>query len=435
MRKMAVIYDLDPLPDMVAVSIEGVSKIFRPRLRVSKHDRRQRLHTLLTLLGISFGGATRHEGNAGKVVLNQVDAQLRRGKVTGLIGDSGCGKSILLKIVAGVTPPTEGVIRIRGRLVRLLDMDDLNDNLTAIDVLAEDGLGSPKGRADANLVAMLAFAGLSDFADVPVRKYSTGMRQRLAMASVLCREAEVVLIDDYTAVGDLEFQGKCRDRMRALAAGGAAVVVASKDMGLLDGLCDEMVWLRDGKVAAAGNSSQMVVRMLADFRQRKFRTDVTDLAEPLEGPGLQLVAASVRNAETGTAGGFVRLTPLAFLLSLEVAQSADRLRISLTLFNGGKQVLRTVLREPVRCDAGERLDVTVTLPGSILAPGPHEVEVVVEPLRPGEPRFLKMRPLLRFQIDVDVTDPVPLPIFCRGGDQAVAAPDWEWSCTPVCLTQ
>lgn len=424
-------HDLDPLPDSVAVSIEGVSKTFRPRLRVSKRDRRQRLHSLLALLGISFGSKARHEENADKVVLDQVDVQLLRGKVTGLIGDGGCGKSILLKIVAGVTPPTDGVIRIRGRLVKLLDMDDLNDNLTATDVLAEDGLGSPKVRAGANLIAMLEFAGLLDFADVPVRKYSTGMRQRLAMASVLCREAEVVLIDDYTAVGDLEFQGKCRDRMRALAAEGAAVVVASKDMGLLDGLCDEMVWLRDGKVAAVGNPSRIVAQMQTDSRRRKSRAEVTDLAEPLEGPGLRVLAASVHNAETGKAGRFVRLSPLAFRLSLEVEQPADRLRISLTLFNGGKQVLRSVLREPVRCDAGECLDVTVVLPGGILAPGPHEVEIVVEPVRHGEPSFLKKRPLLRFQVDADVSDPVPLPMFCRGGDQVVAAPDWEWNCTPV----
>lgn len=417
------------LPDHLAVSVEAVGKSFRPRLRVAKRDRRQRLRTLLSLLGLGGGP----EG-AAKVVLDGVNAQFRRGAVTGLIGESGCGKSVLLKLIAGVTPPSAGTIRLRGRVAKLLDPEDLNDNLTASDVLAEDGIGVPRGRPGAGQAAMLEFAGLADFADVPVRKYSTGMRQRLAMASVLCREAEVVLIDDYTRVGDLEFQEKCRERMRALAARGVAVIVASKDTGLLDGLCDDMVWMQSGTVVAVGEPGQVVARMLADSARRRGRAEATDLAGPLDGPELRLLTASVRDARTGEATGFHRLTSLCFKLVMETSQATERLRIALTLFNGGKQVLRTVLREHLACGEAERLEVSVLLPGGTLATGMHEVELVVEPVGAGEPRFLKQRPLLRFQVGADVSDPVPLPLFCRAGDRVVAAPDWAWDCTPMDCT-
>ncbi len=114
-----------------------------------------------------------------------------------------------------------------------------------------------------------------------------------------------------------------------------------------------------------------------------------------------------------------------------MSQAAERVRIALTLYNGGKQALRSVLREHLACGETERLEVSVHLPGGTLAAGIHEVELVVEPVRIGDPSFFKHCPLLRFQVGADVSYPVPLPHFCRAGDPVVAAPDWEWDTVPV----
>lgn len=420
-------------PGDVAVRLEGVGKTFKPRLRVSRRGRRQRLETLLALVGIRFGSGASAPGagggTAGRMALDDITASLQRSRVTGIAGPSGCGKSVLLKLIAGVTPPSRGVIRIRGRLVKLLDIDDLNDNLTANDVLADEA-ADRQGIKGGSSRRMLEFAGLADFADVPVRKYSTGMRQRLAMASVLCREADVVLIDDYTAVGDLEFQRKCHERIRELAASGAAVVVASKDARLLNALCDEILWLREGTVAAIGTPEQVLGEMVADTERRSRRAELTTLDAPLEEVGVRLLAATVRNADTEAAGGFSRTTPLRLAIAVEALSDASQLRIAMTLYNSGKQVLRTVLRDRVALARGERLDAAVFLPAGTLAPGSHEVELVVEPVRPGAPSFLKLRPVLRFHIEPGEGDAPPVALFRRGGDAVVTTPDLAWTCQP-----
>lgn len=422
------------LPGDVAVSIEGVGKAFRPRLRVARRGRRQRFETMLVLLGIRSCVSTTGSGlggtAVGRTVFSNVTASLRRGRVTGVTGASGCGKSILLKLIAGVTPPSSGVIKIRGRLVKLLDIDDLNDNMTAYDVLADEAVGGHGGK-NAGLRRMLEFAGLMDFADVPVRKYSTGMRQRLAMASVLCRDADVVLIDDYTVVGDLEFQRKCYERIRELAASGAAVVIASKDARLLNGLCDEILWLREGAVAAIGIPEQVLAEVVADTVRRNRRAEMTTLDAPLEEAGVRLLAASVRNADTEEANGFWRTTPLRLAVAIELLSDAPQVRIAITFYNSGKQVLRTVLRDRVALARSERLDVAVLLPAGILAPGSHEVELVVEPVRSGTLNFLKQRPVLRFHIEPAVGDTPPAAVFLQSGDVVVTSPDLEWVCQPI----
>jgi lipopolysaccharide transport system ATP-binding protein len=420
-------------PDAVAVELENVGKIFRPKLRVSRRDRRQQVDVLRALLGFprkdARSGLNDKEDTDDRIALQSVTASFMAGCVTGVSGESGSGKSTLMKVIAGVTPPTEGEIRIRGRLAKLLDIEDLNENLTAHDVLRDEASGKA-ARKSRQLDVMLDFAGLAHFADVPVRKYSTGMRLRLAMASVLCQEADVILIDDYSAVGDLEFQSKCRERIRELSRNGVAVVIASSDSQLLESLCDRLMWLKAGSIVAQGDPKTILVDILADSGKHRMMTDFTTLKDGFENAWLRLTHASVRDASSGEETGFVCATPLRLCFNLEARRLLGRVRLAITLFNNGKQVFRTVLRDPVFLTQGAGLVAEVVVPKNTLAPGSHEVDVVIIPEATGDEASVKLRSLLRFHIGNEGAA-VGHPYFRRARDPIVSAPDLQWTCAPA----
>jgi ABC-type polysaccharide/polyol phosphate transport system ATPase subunit len=198
-------------------------------------------------------------------VLDDLTFEIARGSAVGLMGPSGCGKSALLKVLSGLIPPTAGRLEMYGSVTSLLTAGGgIDGNKTAVEnVRASSAYKAlPAESADALLAEMIAFAEIESFERAPMRTFSTGMTLRFAAALALCGAPDVVLIDDVLAVGDIGFQQKLVERIHALKASGATLVIASHDEAFVQQVATRVVTLSEGRIVydSADQDSALALR-------------------------------------------------------------------------------------------------------------------------------------------------------------------------------
>jgi lipopolysaccharide transport system ATP-binding protein len=204
-------------------------------------------------------------------VLRDVTLAAGPGSSVGVIGRNGAGKSTLLRLASGLGQPTRGTVRGPAGVASVLTLGDTFDPTLSGRENAETAAivsGWTRREARELLPAIFAFAELEEFGDAPVRTYSEGMKLRLAFGVVAQLDPDVLLIDEVIAVGDLAFQAKCMDRIRELRERGAALILASHDLRLIERECERAVWLEDGAIAAAGETGEVVGRYEEAARER-----------------------------------------------------------------------------------------------------------------------------------------------------------------------
>ena len=193
--------------------------------------------------------------------LNDVGLELSAGQRMGIIGTNGSGKTTLLRIIAGVTNPTHGSVHVNGRVVSLLDLfSGLQSDCTGRENIALNGtlLGMRRREIEKKMDSIVDFAGISEFIDMPIKHYSTGMMMRLAFSVGVHVDAEILLIDEAWSVGDDEFQRKSLARIEALNKNGVALILVSHDMEILRKHTTETIWLNKGVTQAFGRSSDVI---------------------------------------------------------------------------------------------------------------------------------------------------------------------------------
>jgi lipopolysaccharide transport system ATP-binding protein len=191
--------------------------------------------------------------------LDNLDLEIHDGDVVGIIGKNGSGKSTLLKILSRITSPTKGKAMIRGRVASLLEVGTgFHPELTGRDNVYLNGsiLGMPKSLIDSRFDDIVDFAGVSDFIDTPVKRYSSGMRVRLAFAVAAHLEPDILIVDEVLAVGDAEFQKKCLGRIGEAAKSGRTILFVSHNPAAVENLCTKGIVLNNGKLAFSGNQKQ-----------------------------------------------------------------------------------------------------------------------------------------------------------------------------------
>lgn len=193
--------------------------------------------------------------------LDDVNFQVKRGEVLGVIGRNGAGKSTLLKILSQVTMPTTGQIKLKGRIASLLEVGTgFHPELTGRENVFLNGaiLGMTKAEIRRKFDEIVAFSEIQDFIDTPVKRYSSGMYVRLAFAVAAHLEPEILIVDEVLAVGDAEFQKKCIGKMQDVSKGGRTVLFVSHNMAAVTSLCTSGILMKGGRVAAMGPVSKCI---------------------------------------------------------------------------------------------------------------------------------------------------------------------------------
>jgi ABC-2 type transport system ATP-binding protein/lipopolysaccharide transport system ATP-binding protein len=354
--------------------------------------------------------------------LQDVSFTVGTSELVGIIGRNGAGKTTLLRILARITAPTAGVARVRGRLSALLDVGTgFHDELTGRENVFLSGaiLGMSRRDVRARFDQIVAFSGVERFLDTPLKRYSAGMRLRLAFAVAAHLEPDVLVIDEALAVGDAEFQRRCLGRMEDLQRSGRTVVFVSHDLGAVGRLCERTLWLDQGRVRFDGPTHETLRR----YFDAVGRIDAGRV-ELDPDPHLPVALTSVwMTGEDGAPiPGATRLDTVVLRLRLQVRERIPGLDVGFYLADSmGLRVLEDMLRvaEPASglgSSPGEA-EIAVTLPGVLRADdylvgiyvySGHDYYVVEEPLRfrvapaPGESED-GLRPAVRPQLSWSIT--------------------------------
>ncbi len=201
--------------------------------------------------------------------LKDVSFEVQEGEVLGIIGRNGAGKSTLLKILSRITEPTRGRAVIRGRVSSLLEVGTgFHPELSGRENVYLNGtiLGMTKREIDRKFDEIVEFSGVEKFLDTPVKRYSSGMRVRLAFSVAAFLESSVLFIDEVLAVGDSDFQRRCLGRMQTLASSGRTVLFVSHNLGVLRAYCTSGVVLEQGRVTYTGGIDQSLKIYLDQIR-------------------------------------------------------------------------------------------------------------------------------------------------------------------------
>jgi lipopolysaccharide transport system ATP-binding protein len=199
--------------------------------------------------------------------LKNVTFQINKGEVVGIIGPNGAGKSTLLKILNRITTPTSGGADIYGRIGALLEVGTgFHPELTGRENVFMNGaiLGMRRNEIRTKFDEIIEFAGVAKFLDVPVKRYSSGMYVRLAFAVAAHLEAEILLVDEVLAVGDMEFQKKCLGKMHDVSQAGKTVIFISHGMEAISRLCPRAIWLHQGRLIADGAAKDVIAGYVAN---------------------------------------------------------------------------------------------------------------------------------------------------------------------------
>lgn len=272
----------------------------------------------------SRGRASRERVQA----LRGVSFDVPTGEVVGIVGSNGAGKSTLLRLIAGVSEPTSGSLVVDGSVHAVLEIETglLRDRTGRENIHYMGGLyGASPEELRVREPDIVNFAGLGPFIDNPVRSYSSGMKSRLAFSIVTSGEFDVLLVDEALSVGDVGFALRCRQRIRELCRRGATVVLVSHALQSIREMCDRVVWLHEGQIAADGDPDEVVEAYRAvahEQAQREFARRfalMESTSAGTSGVGVARLAAS-----TAPGAPAVHLFRLDEPFVLDAAVSSER---------------------------------------------------------------------------------------------------------------
>ena len=386
---------------MNSLSIEQISKRYWiPRADAEVPKVESRFDRLRRVLSVPL---TRDVLDARELwALRDVAFDVDQGTVLGVIGSNGAGKSTLLKMIARVIAPTSGRIRGRGRVVSLLELGaGFDDEATALENIYMNAAinGIPRAVVQRRLDDIVSFAEIRDHLNTPLQYFSSGMYLRLAFSVAINMEPAILLADEILAVGDLQFQERCLQKVRELAReSGLTVLFVSHDMEAVSRICDRVIWLKDGTVHRDGSPEEVVTEyqnaawdMLSAAPGYKGTSHAAKYGEIID---VKLLAMDGREI-----GSPPRAEDVYVRIRFRTRRAKARVRCAIDLMTKGVLVLRSAQPDLVHVAADSAYEAVVRIPANLLSETTYTVNVSITLIRgEGEEHALIVNKALAFMV-------------------------------------
>jgi lipopolysaccharide transport system ATP-binding protein len=312
--------------------------------------------------------------------LRDISFEVQKGEVIGVIGRNGAGKSTLLKILTGITPPTEGEIIMRGRVASLLEVGTgFHPELTGRENIFLNGaiLGMTGKEIARKFDEIVAFAGVEQFLDTPVKRYSSGMYVRLAFSVAAHMEPDILLVDEVLAVGDAEFQKKCIGKMEEVTRKeGRTIIFVSHNLATIQELCQKTVLLEKGRVVAFGDTQ----RVIDDYNKEYASLNIEEWDGTAGDTSVTLTHTHIKSLDANNPGILHTAAPIEITIEGNVLKPTKDLVWGFTLFSGLNQKLAYVLYDDSEAPPAPEVAPgpflkKFTIPADSLAQGTYRVEI------------------------------------------------------------
>lgn len=357
--------------------------------------------------------------------------EIERGSVVGIIGTNGAGKSTLLKMLSKITPPTTGVIKIKGRVSSLLEVGTgFHNELTGRENVYLNGtiLGMRKREVDSKFDQIVDFSGVEKFLDTPVKRYSSGMRVRLAFAVAAHLEPEILIIDEVLAVGDAAFQRKCLNKMQDVGKEGRTVLFVSHNMPAITRLCERVILLNQGSLLKDGTPHEVVNEYLSEGHGITAERVWT---EGRRAPGddvARLKSIRIVSADGKTSDAVDIREPVGIEMTYDVLQGDRLLMPYYNIFTDqGVKICTSIDQDPEwrgRKRPVGRYTSTAWIPGNLLSEGVIYVGAALRTMEPNTLHFLEREVVAFHVIDAGQGDSVRGEF--GGALSGVIRPTLEW---------
>jgi lipopolysaccharide transport system ATP-binding protein len=377
--------------------------------------------------------------------VRDVSFEVQEGEIVGIIGINGAGKSTLLKILSKITVPTNGQVTIRGKISSLLEVGTgFHPELTGRENVYLNGtiLGMRKTEIDRKFDEIVDFSGVEKFIETPVKRYSSGMKVRLAFAVAAYLEPEILIIDEVLAVGDVRFQKKCLDKMKEVSQQGRTVLFVSHNMPAVTRMCTRTILLNEGRVVADGPSSEVVGVYLNFNSSSQAERKWPDLTKAPGDEVVRLCAARIRTEEGQVKESFDTKKPIGIEVEYEILQPDHVFILYFHVLNQqGIEAFTPFDNDPSWKGKGRstgRYISTTWIPARFLAEGMFYIGIGIATLYPTVPR-IRVKDAIAFQAVDAITDDSAMDDYHGKFNGGVVRPflKWETKFVPkaICLSE
>ena len=371
----------------IAIRVSGVGKRYRleprqPYRTLTESLARSAAGVMRTSTSIFRRRVTGPREDGSFWALRNVSFAVDEGEIVGVIGANGAGKSTLLKILSRITFPTAGRAEVHGRLGSLLEVGTgFHPELTGRENIILNGaiLGMRRTEIQRKFDAIVDFAEVQRFIDIPVKHYSSGMHLRLAFAVAAHLEPEILLIDEVLAVGDAAFQKKCLGRMGEVAREGRTVLFVSHNMTAVQSLCGRAVWLRGGRVERVDDAPSVISAYLRTLSAHEDERMWPDIASAPGNEWIRIHRGRIRPTDPASEELSIR-TPFAIEIEYWNLHDNQRLALSINLYSKQGVLVFSAGPPHEQVFGGRPMPAALfrdscQVPGDLLNDGTHRAEL------------------------------------------------------------